>query len=73
MDTNKLKVYTDGYDSHSFRAYHYWPTRITDVFQATTERCFEVNGLSFKEGDIINHDGTKYSAIEFYNKFKEIQ
>lgn len=30
-DPNKLKVYTDGYDGHCFRAYGYWPDRMPDI------------------------------------------
>lgn len=30
-DPNKLKVYTDGYDGHSMRAYAYWPSKMPDI------------------------------------------
>ena len=30
-DPNKLKVYTDGYDGHSLRAYAYWPHLMPDI------------------------------------------
>jgi DNA polymerase-1 len=30
-DPNKLKVYTDGYDGHSLRAYAYWPDKMPDI------------------------------------------
>lgn len=30
-DPNKLKVYTDGYDGHSLRAYYYWPHLFPDI------------------------------------------
>jgi DNA polymerase-1 len=30
-DPNKLKVYTDGYDGHSMRAYSYWGDRMPDI------------------------------------------
>lgn len=30
-DPNKLKVYTDGYDGHSLRAYAYWPHKMPDI------------------------------------------
>lgn len=30
-DPNKLKVYTDGYDGHSLRAYSYFPERVPDI------------------------------------------
>lgn len=31
QDPNKSKVYTDGYDSHSFRAKSYWPDLMPDI------------------------------------------
>lgn len=30
-DPNKLKVYLDGYDGHSLRAYSYWPEKFTHI------------------------------------------
>lgn len=30
-DTNKLRVYTQGFDSHSLRAYYYWPDLFPDI------------------------------------------
>ena len=30
-DPNKLKIYTEGFDGHSFRAYFYWPERFPDI------------------------------------------
>ncbi|MGV8863234.1 MAG: DNA polymerase [Pseudomonas sp.] len=30
-DPNKLKVYTDGYDGHSLRAFSYWPHKMPDI------------------------------------------
>jgi DNA polymerase-1 len=30
-DPNKLKVFTDGYDSHSLRTYYYWPHLFPEV------------------------------------------
>lgn len=30
-DSNKLKVYTDGYDGHSLRAYYYWKNQMPDI------------------------------------------
>lgn len=42
-DPNKLKVYTEGYDSHSLAAYSYWPEQFKDIPQATKEEeCFKV-------------------------------
>jgi DNA polymerase-1 len=30
-DTNKLKVYTDGFDGHAYRAYHYYPSEYVGI------------------------------------------
>ena len=30
-DPNKIKVYTDGYCGHSYRAYAYWPHLMPDI------------------------------------------
>ena len=30
-DPEKLKIYIDGYDGHSYRAYHYWPENMLDI------------------------------------------
>ena len=30
-DPNKLKIYLEGYDGHSFRAYNYWPELFPDI------------------------------------------
>lgn len=36
-DPNKLKVYIDGYDSHSLRAYSYWPDKMPDIDPTSVE------------------------------------
>lgn len=30
-DKNKVKVYVDGYDGHSLRAYYYWKDKMPDI------------------------------------------
>lgn len=30
-DPNKEKIYLEGYDSHAFRAYSYWPNKMPDI------------------------------------------
>lgn len=68
-DTNRLKVYTDGYDGHCLRAYTYFKEYMPDTQQANNERCYMVDGISFKESDIINYQGTKYTGQQFYDLF----
>lgn len=41
-DPNKLKVYTDGYDGHSLRAFAYWPEKMVDIRQSNGRRTFKV-------------------------------
>lgn len=37
-DPNKTKVYTDGFDGHSYRAYAYWGNQMPLV-QAALQKC----------------------------------
>lgn len=41
-DPNKLKVYTDGYDGHSMRAFAYFRAQMPDIRQADGRRAFTV-------------------------------
>lgn len=36
-DPNKIKVYTDGYDGHSLRAYSYWSDEMPDIDPTTVK------------------------------------
>ena len=70
-DPNKLKVYTDGYDGHSLRAYSYWPECFSYVRQAETERCFKlvIDGDTYygKAGDtIVLPNGTSLPIEQYY-------
>lgn len=69
-DTNKLKVYTDGYDGHSLRAYNYWMDKFDYIRQTTTQRTFKVNGIRFLESDTITYKGQSYTGLEFYEQFR---
>ena len=68
-DKNKIRVYTDGFDSHSLRAYNYWKDQIHINQVEETTRCFEVNGIRFTEFDEIIYKGVVYNGLLFYNKF----
>lgn len=48
-DPAKLAVYTDGYESHSYSAYGYWPTRFPYVRKASQEK---------RVYKVISEDGT---------------
>lgn len=41
-DPNKLKVYTDGYDGHSLRAFSYFREQMPDILQSEGRRVFRV-------------------------------
>lgn len=41
-DPNKLKVYTDGYDGHSLRAFSYFREQMPDILQSEGRRVFKV-------------------------------
>lgn len=53
-DPNKLKVYTDGYDGHSLRAYAYWGSLMPDIDPTSV--------------DSINSIQTKYKALRDKSK-----
>ena len=44
-DPNKLKVYTDGYDSHSLRAYAYFSDQMPDIDPSSVE---SINSIAVK-------------------------
>lgn len=46
-DPNKLKVYTDGYDGHSLRAYAYWSEEMPDIDPLSVD---SINSIQKKYG-----------------------
>ena len=67
-DNNKLKVYTDGYDGHCLRAYHYWSNEMPDITAQLEE--IKKEGKIFK---VTKDDGTIEYLNEFNPKLKEYQ
>ena len=72
-DPNKLKVYTDGFDGHSLRAFSYFGDKMPDIRQAKeNERCFKLNigntDICLKSGDVVKYKNTTYTMEEFYEK-----
>lgn len=64
---------SSSYDGHSLRAFSYWGHLMPEISQATDEeQCFQVGETSFKATDTINHNGHKYTGLEFYEKYGEI-
>lgn len=77
-DPNKLKVYLDGYDGHSLRAFAYYRDDLPDIRQAEpTERCFQIksgtNTLTCKSGDlIILPNGNKIPVEEYFDTYSRL-
>lgn len=70
-DTNKLKVYTDGYDGHALRAYAYFKNEMPNICQITDNtKCFKVvvqgKSITFTEHDTIHYQGKTYTGADFY-------
>ena len=69
-DPNKLKVYTDGYDSHSLRAYSFF----TDELQDITEQLNEVKKegkiykITLDSGEILYLNENSPKLKEFLNE-----
>lgn len=68
-DPNKLKVYTDGYDGHSLRAYSYFKEQMPDIDYTVKS----INSISWKYPELrqdskgptfaLTYDGTSYALI----------
>lgn len=70
-DTNKLKVYTDGYDGHCLRAYAYFKDKMPDIVMAEPEeRCYKaiVNGkeVYFTGSEKIIYLDKEYTGDSLY-------
>lgn len=72
-DPNKLKVYTDGYDGHSLRAYAYWPDKMPDI---DPNSVVSINSISKKYKPLrdrsknptftLTYQGTKHALMKKY-------
>lgn len=72
-DPNKLKVYTDGYDGHSLRAYAYWPDKMPDIDPNSVE---SINSIGKKYKPLrdrsknptftLTYQGTKHALMKKY-------
>lgn len=71
-DKNKLAVYTDGYDSHSLRSYHYFRDKVPLIRQAKEEdKTYLLNGQYLLGTDTVSYQGNTYTVEELYEQFKE--
>jgi DNA polymerase-1 len=69
-DPNKIKVYTDGYDGHSLRAYSYFKEQMPDIDGTTVEG---INAIAKKYGALrgkskaptfaLTYQGTKHTLM----------
>jgi DNA polymerase-1 len=72
-DPNKLKVYTDGYDGHSLRAYAYWPDKMPDIDPSSVD---SINSIAKKYKPLrdrsknptftLTYQGTEHALVKKY-------
>lgn len=70
-DPEKLKVYSDGYDSHCLRSYTYFKEQMPDISLAQdTEKCYKAKVGStyiyFHANEQIEYLGKTYTGEELY-------
>ena len=69
-DKNKIKVYKDGYDSHSLRAYAYFKDEMPNIKLANGRRVFQINQNNTTyvlfEGDTIMFDNEIILIEDYY-------
>lgn len=72
-DPNKLKVYTDGYDGHSMRAYAYWPSKMPDIdpnsvasINTIAKKYKPLRDRSKNPTFTLTYQGTKHALMKKY-------
>ncbi|QEG09279.1 DNA polymerase [Stenotrophomonas phage Pokken] len=68
-DPQKLKVYTDGYDGHSMRAYAYWSHKMPDIDGNSVE---SVNSIAKKYKALRNLSKAPTFALTYAGTFKTL-
>ena len=70
-DPEKLGVYTQGYDSHAYNTYHYWPIKFPHITLWKDEKQFRTFELQFngqthylKEGDELELEDGSIVKVE---------
>ena len=71
-DPNKLKVYTDGYDGHSLRAFTYFAEAMPDVQTAPENAvCYRANvggtDVYFHDTEQVEYMGKTMTGRELYD------
>ena len=72
-DTNKLAVYTDGYDGHCLRAYSYFKNKMPDIETAEQEeKCIKITSdgkdIYINELDKVVINGISCSGSEYIRR-----
>lgn len=67
-DPNKLRVYTDGFDGHSLRAYSYWPSQMPDIINTVES----INSIAIKYGKIRNRSKAPTFALTYQGTFSTL-
>jgi DNA polymerase-1 len=65
-DPNKLKVYTDGYDGHSLRAYAYWGEQMPDIDPNSVD---SINSIQFKYKPIRDKSKNPTFALTYQGTY----
>ena len=77
-DTNKLKVYIDGYDGHCLRAYAYFGNQMPDIeLAASNEQCYTVKVgnelIDVKETQLIRYKGQILTGKQLYEQIHKVK
>ena len=64
-DPNRLVVYTDGYDSHSWNAYFYFTDQMPDIVKTTES----INSIKVKYGDLRTDAKPVFFALSYQGTY----
>lgn len=75
-DPNKMKIFTDGYDSHCYRAYAYFKDEMPDITQVADDtRCFIMHkgadNIYVNANNTITIKGNKLSFEEYADTYPD--
>lgn len=65
-DPNKLKVYTEGYDGHSYRAYYYFSDQMPDIDPDSVD---SINSIQDKYGDLRQESKSPTFALTYQGTY----
>lgn len=69
-DENKMKIYLEGFDGHSLRAYTYFKEAMPEIKQAVeTDKCYRIGDQVVKTGDTIKFGEGEYTLEQFIEQF----